>query len=262
MQGAALRSGSSRPPTLTRGIQVRPSPDREGAIDLSASVTGPTAGVNGHRHRWVSMPARAELAYPGFGERSDAVDERGNEVEDYVSDSVPDALADRGLIGLSDPGAGSAIAALRPDLLPGPLAALHRRLRGPAGQRRDAADIPAGVARIHPPGASRPRRPTSASRFVGGPAPADALRPSHRDHRAASRAPAGPGVRGPGTSRPAMTARPGAGVWRAADVPGSAVKTYTHYLPCGAQQGETAASARSRAASTRSGWRSPPTSTR
>ena len=34
----------------TRGIQVRLEPDREGVIQLSASVTGPTAGRDGHRH--------------------------------------------------------------------------------------------------------------------------------------------------------------------------------------------------------------------
>ena len=85
-----------------RGIQVRLEPDREGVIGLTASVTGSTVGVTA---MGIGFDSRAGERYLGFGERSNAVDQRGNAVEDYVSDG-PYAPADRALIGAVIPPQG------------------------------------------------------------------------------------------------------------------------------------------------------------
>ena len=64
-----------------RTLQVRLAPDGEGILQLRATVTGGSAEAVG-----VAFDAPAGERYLGFGERSNAVDQTGNEVENYVAE--------------------------------------------------------------------------------------------------------------------------------------------------------------------------------
>ena len=67
-----------------RRMKVRLSPDGAGAIALRATVTG--GGSRALTATGISFDATRRERYLGFGERSNAVDQRGNVVENYVSD--------------------------------------------------------------------------------------------------------------------------------------------------------------------------------
>ena len=126
------------------------------------------------------------------------------------------------------------------------MAALDRRLRRPRRQPRDERVL--ARRRRRGAGASRSRRrragligaPQSPVtelrlRFFGGPRPADALR---RFTAATGRQPppAAPWLLGPWYQADGEAAAELEQL-RAADAPVSALQTYTHYLPCGAQEG-------------------------
>ena len=66
-----------------RTLEVRIRAGAEGAIALNGSVhgTGPAVEALG-----MGFEARPDERYLGFGERSNAVDQRGEEVESYVAD--------------------------------------------------------------------------------------------------------------------------------------------------------------------------------
>ena len=66
-----------------RRLEVRLAPDAEGVIALRARVLGSTNGLTALGMGFESPPGERHL---GFGERSNAVDQRGNTVENYVSD--------------------------------------------------------------------------------------------------------------------------------------------------------------------------------
>jgi len=66
-----------------RRLEVRVRPDREGVIALEASVLGATVDVEA---LGIGFDAGQSERYLGFGERSNAIDQRGNAVENYVSD--------------------------------------------------------------------------------------------------------------------------------------------------------------------------------
>jgi len=69
---------------LGRQIELRLERDADGVIALSGRVTGPTlADVT---HTGIAFRARPDERYLGFGERSNAVDQRGREVESYVAE--------------------------------------------------------------------------------------------------------------------------------------------------------------------------------
>jgi alpha-glucosidase (family GH31 glycosyl hydrolase) len=67
-----------------RRLELRLSPDGGGAIALDAAVAG--SGLSEVTATGISFEARRGERYLGFGERSNAVDQRGNVVENYVSD--------------------------------------------------------------------------------------------------------------------------------------------------------------------------------
>ena len=67
---------------LGRRLSVRIERDAEGVIRLRARG-GPTAGVTA---TGIGFDARDGERYLGFGERSNAVDQRGNAVENYVAE--------------------------------------------------------------------------------------------------------------------------------------------------------------------------------
>jgi alpha-glucosidase (family GH31 glycosyl hydrolase) len=213
----------------TRGIQVRIGPDREGVISLTASITGPSAGVTA---MGIGFDSRTSERFLGFGERSNAVDQRGNEVENYVSDG-PYAPADRALIGPFIPPQGWHP---RDDATYFPVP----WLLSTAGYGVLVGNDETSYFRLgssDPSAWSVEAQSTSLHlRFVAGPRPADALR---RLTELTGRQPpaAAPWLFGPWYQPTGSDQLGQARTLRSADVPGSAVNTYLHYLPCGAQQG-------------------------
>ncbi|HEY1237097.1 MAG TPA: TIM-barrel domain-containing protein [Solirubrobacterales bacterium] len=212
-----------------RGIRVRIEPDREGIIDLSATVTGPTAGVTAMGIGFDSRPTERFL---GFGERSDAVDQRGREVENYVSDG-PYVPSDRQLISAIVPPQG-----FRPrddaTYFPVPWV-LSTAGYGVLLGNEETSRFRLGSS--DPGGWSVEAQATNLHlRFIGGPAPADALR---RLTEVTGRQPpaAAPWIFGPWYQPTGSDLLAQARSLRAADVPGSAVNTFLHYLPCGDQRG-------------------------
>jgi hypothetical protein len=69
---------------LGRTLDIRVAPAGEGAIRLSAAVRGPLTGDV--EAVGIAFDAHHGERYLGFGERSNAVDQRGNTVESYVAD--------------------------------------------------------------------------------------------------------------------------------------------------------------------------------
>jgi len=211
------------------GIQVRVGADADGVISLAASVTGPLAGVTAVG---MGFDARPGERYLGFGERSNAVDQRGNEVEDYVSDG-PYAPADRSLIGMFIPPQGWHP---RDDATYFPVP----WLLSTAGYGVLLGNEETSYFRLgssDPSAWSVEAQATSLHlRFVAGPSPADALR---RLTEITGRQPpvAAPWAFGPWYQPTGSDQLGQARSLRDGDVPGSAVNTYLHYLPCGAQQG-------------------------
>jgi alpha-glucosidase (family GH31 glycosyl hydrolase) len=67
-----------------RRIRLRLAPDGGGVISLDADVVGDD--IDEVTATGISFEARRGERYLGFGERSNAVDQRGNVVENYVSD--------------------------------------------------------------------------------------------------------------------------------------------------------------------------------
>jgi alpha-glucosidase (family GH31 glycosyl hydrolase) len=215
-----------------RGIEVRLDPDREGIIRLTASVTGPTAGVTA---LGVGFDSRPNERFLGFGERSNAVDQRGNEVENYVSDG-PYVPGDRALISLIIPSQGFRA---RDDATYFPVP----WLLSTAGYGVLVGNDETSYFRLgssDPSAWSVEAQSTSLQlRFIAGPAPRDALR---RLTELTGRQPpaAAPWIFGPWYQPTGSDQLGQARMLRDSDVPGSAVNTYLHYLPCGDQRGREA----------------------
>ncbi|MDX6698778.1 MAG: hypothetical protein QOE65_2175 [Solirubrobacteraceae bacterium] len=218
-------------------LRVRLRPAGEGAIAIEASPVSPT-GVDAVG---MGFDAPADERFFGLGSRSDAVDHRGKEVENYVSDG-PFRPEDRQYArGVVPPWAHSE----RDDATYYPVPWLlssrgygvlvdrdetsHFRLLSERGDTW-SVDVDAGAL---------------ALRVFAGPRPADALR---RFTAATGRQPPPPT---PWTFGPwFQTGQPNrvelaeeAAMVRAqrqADVPVSAAETQMHFLPCGAQRDDPA----------------------
>ncbi len=218
-------------------LRVRVRARGEGVLSLEvralAAATGPVA------ERFAARPGERFL---GFGERSNAVDQRGREVESYVSDG-PFRPEDRAVGG-----------AIRP-----PWA---------RGERDDSTYYPVpwllssrgygvlvdedATSRFTlAPGASRAWRVRAtgrrlALRVFAGPTPAQALARFTASTGRQGR-PGAPWAYGPWVQTGQPNVIPPAeeqGIFRtlrAADAPVSAAETQMHYLPCGAQGGREAA---------------------
>jgi alpha-glucosidase (family GH31 glycosyl hydrolase) len=211
------------------GIHIRLAPGGDGIVRLSASVTGGTTGVTAIG---IGFDTRPGERYLGFGERSNAVDQRGNEVENYVSDG-PYEADERAVISFIVPPQGWSP---RDDATYFPMP----WLLSTAGYGVLLDNAERSYFRLANPDAgawSVEAEATSLSlRFLAGPAPADAVR-RLTSITGRQPAPAGPWVFGP-WYQPTGSDQPGqARSLRAGDVPGSAVNTYLHYLPCGDQRG-------------------------
>ncbi len=86
-----------------RRLAVRLEPDARGVVALQVKVTGPGAALA--QATGISFVARARERYLGFGERSNRVDQRGGEVENYVAEG-PYEEDERAMIPLFVPAWG------------------------------------------------------------------------------------------------------------------------------------------------------------
>jgi alpha-glucosidase (family GH31 glycosyl hydrolase) len=211
-----------------RRLALRLEPDSPGVIALSARVTGPS--IAGVTRTGIAFRARRGERYLGFGERSNAVDQRGREVESYVAEG-PFEEDERDVIPLFVPPWGfhprdDATYFPVPWLLStagygvlvdGSATTLHRL--GSDSRRAWSVEVEAKRLRL---------------RVFAGPAPADALRrltaSVGRQPRPATHV-FGPWYQ-PRDDEEAILAR-----LRRQDVPLSVAQTYTHYLPCEDQRG-------------------------
>ena len=214
---------------LGRRLTVRIAPDAEGVIAVRATVQG--ADVT---HVGMGFRTRAGERYLGFGERSNAIDQRGNEVESYVAEGpfeederpvVPAFVPPWGFHPrddatyfpmpwlLSSTGYGV--------LVDSPQTSLFRL--GTRSPGVWSVEVEARELRL---------------RVFAGPRPADVLRRlTARIGRQPRPAPHvfGPWYQ-PRDAEEAILDR-----LQRADVPLSVAQTYTHYLPCEDQRGREAA---------------------
>jgi alpha-D-xyloside xylohydrolase len=213
LRGLDYRTAAGTWVPATRAM-VRLRREAPGVTVLSTSAAGATA----FRANFAAGPGER---YLGFGERSNAVDQRGNEVENYVAEG-PFEEDERGAVPLFVPAWGfhprdDATYFPMPWLLStagygvlvdNPETSVFRL----SGRRSWSVEVEAGSLRL---------------RVFAGPRPADVLR------RLTARigrqpAPPGPFVFGPWYQPTGDDEQP---------VLASVAQTYTHYLPCESQRG-------------------------
>jgi alpha-glucosidase (family GH31 glycosyl hydrolase) len=222
-----------------RRLRVKLRADAEGVIALTAALAdGPSDDVVA---LGIGFAATADERFFGFGERANAVDQRGNVVENYVADG-PYQANERPVVASFVPRPGFRA---RDDATYFPVPWLlssrgvgvlvdnaetsYFRLATEAPDRwsLEVTGAPEGIAPL-------PAPTTLRLRVFAGPEPADVLRRfTARTGRQPE--PAAPWVFGPwiqlgGSLDDRLTQM---AKLRAADVPTSVVQTYTHYLPCG-----------------------------
>jgi alpha-glucosidase (family GH31 glycosyl hydrolase) len=206
-------------------IHVRVTRDSSGAIAVAASGPGPMS---------ISFDAAGDERYLGFGERSNAVDQRGQTIENYVAEG-PYQPAERGAIGAFVPAPGFHP---RDDAtyfpVPWLLSTKGYGVLLDNDERSEfhlASDDPSvWTATVE--------ASTLRLRVFAGPTPAKALaRFSARTGRQPP--PAAPWFLGP-WFQPSGADAPNIAALAKADAPASVVQTYTHYLPCGDQRGKEA----------------------
>ena len=217
---------------LGRTLAVAVAPAGDGHITVSATAPGGATATG------IGFATSPDERFYGFGERSNAVDQRGNEVENFVADG-PYPAQDRAYVASSNPPYGE-------------------------GDRDDSTYYPVPwMLSSHGYGFLIDDDPTSrfdlASADPGawsadvdgsqldigvyaGPRPADALRRFTQDTGRQPRSRA-PWVFGPWfqTGQPnVVPLEDEAKIIKTlhdADAPASAAETQMHFLPCGAQQG-------------------------
>ncbi len=226
-----------------RKLEVRIRAGREGTISMAEEVRGAGPAIEA---LGIGFKSRRGERYLGFGERSDAVDQRGGEVESYVADgpyqpeeySLMEAIVPKWGFRpredatyypvpwlLSTAGYGV--------LVENPETSYFRLGRGGSW----SVELLNAPPEESPPAAAQPPH-VLRLRFFAGPTPADALRRFTRD-TGRQPAPAAPWLLGPWV-QPTGSAEQQAELidrLQAADAPLSAAQTYTHYLPCGSQVG-------------------------
>jgi alpha-glucosidase (family GH31 glycosyl hydrolase) len=210
-------------------IEVELGTDAAGVIGLGARVVGPTAGEV--THTGIAFEARDRERYLGFGERSNSVDQRGREVENYVAEG-PFEEDERAVIPLFVPAWGfhprdDATYFPIPWLLSthgygllvdSPETSLFRL--GTDSPDAWSVEVESSVLRL---------------RVFAGPTPAAVVR------RLTARLgrqppPPAPFVFGP-WYQPRDDEQAILAQLRERDVPLSVAQTYTHYLPCESQAG-------------------------
>jgi alpha-glucosidase (family GH31 glycosyl hydrolase) len=219
---------------LGRRVSVRVYRQADGVIGLEARASA-EAGATG-----IAFDAAAGERFLGFGERSNAVDQRGNEIESYVADGpYPPVEQPFEAALIPPPGVRT-----RNDATYFPIPwLLSSRGYGVLADNDETTYHRLGSDRA---GAwsVEAQAPVLRLRFFAGPRPAQVLR---RFTAAVGRQPpaAAPFYFGPwfqpreGDERTIKALRNG-------DAPASVGQTYTHYLPCGDQGDRRADRARTR----------------
>ena len=213
-----------------RRLLVRLAPDAHGVIALNVKVIGSDASAV--TATGISFRARPGERYLGFGERSNSVDQRGGEVENYVAEG-PYEEDDRAIIPAFVPAWGYHP---RPDTTYYPVP----WLLSTAGYGVLVDDPETSYYRLDEDGSGVWSVEVEAAhlnlRVFAGPRPADVLR---RFTERVGRQPAvsepfffGPWYQPSGSGQEAVLQR-----LQASDAPLSVAQTYTHYLPCADQTG-------------------------
>ncbi|MDQ2700149.1 MAG: hypothetical protein M3Y23_02345, partial [Actinomycetota bacterium] len=225
-----------------RDLSIRIQRAGKGSIRLRASIVGPLTDVTA---LGMSFRAPAKERYLGFGERSNAVNQRGKVVENWVGEG-PYQPAENAIISnavpkwgmrttedatyfpmpwlLSTSGYGVLVENTEPSYF---RLGTDRPNTWSVELSRDVEDLDR-----QPADAPSPRH--ISIRFFAGPKPAGALR---RMTAAIGRQPApapwflGPWVQSKGGDTETIERL------RSGDVPTSVGQTYLHYLPCGDQLG-------------------------
>ena len=230
-QGAAWVAELETTDPGGRRLAVRLAPDGDGVIALTAEIAnGSTAGVTQTGISFLAAPGERFL---GFGERSNAVDQRGNVVQSYVSDG-PYTSADRPILSSFIPPAGWRA---RDDATYFPMPWLLSTAG--YGVLVDNTEESRHSLGTDVPGAWSVEvdAPRIALRVFAGPRPADVLR---RLTERIGRQPKPPAAWVFGTwfhsgqeNQPPLAREQAAALTqRNADVPVSAVETHLRYLPC------------------------------
>lgn len=213
---------------LGRTIAARVSPDADGVIQVQAEVRGvTTADVT---QTGIAFAARGGERYLGFGERSNAVDQRGGTVENYVAEG-PYQPDENLLIRAFVPAPGFHP---RADATYFPVPwLLSTAGYGVLVDNDETSSFRLGSDR-HDAWSVEVSSPRISLRVFDGPRPADALRRmtarTGRQPPAAAPFYFGPWFQ-PRDERESLAAL------AKADAPASVAQTYTHYLPCGDQRG-------------------------
>jgi sulfoquinovosidase len=213
---------------LGRRIELRLARDAGGVIAMTARVTG--RAVSGVTHTGIAFRTTLGQRILGFGERSNAVEQRGREVESYVAEGpfeederafVPAFVPPWGFHPRDDATYFPMPWLLSTDgygvLVDSPQTSVYRLLSDSPG----AWSVEVEAARLR-------------MRVFGGPFPAGVLRRlTARIGRQPRPAPYvfGPWYQ-PRDDEEAILAQ-----LQRADVPMSVAQTYTHYLPCEDQRG-------------------------
>jgi alpha-glucosidase (family GH31 glycosyl hydrolase) len=226
--GAAYTATVATSDPAGRTLAVRIAPDAAGVIALTATVQGATGDV---QQVGMAFAGHAGERFLGFGERSNAVDQRGNDVEDFVADG-PYQSDENAFIAAFVPAAG-----FRPrdDATYFPVPWLLSTAgygvlldRDETSLWRLGTDQPAAWS-------VEVAAPALALRVFAGPRPADVLRRFSarigRQPRAAAPFYFGPWWQPPSGDKADLEKLTEAGA------AGSLANTYTHYLPCASQAG-------------------------
>ena len=209
---------------LGRALLLTVRPAGSGVIAVHARVDGATAGVDAMSASFAAFPGERFL---GFGERSNSVDQRGNDVENYVAEGPYQPIENLPIVAFVP----------LPGWRPGPTATyypvpwlLSTRGYGVSIDQDETSTFRLGTPTAWGVDVAAPHLDV---RVYAGPQPADALR---RYTAAVGRQPrpSTPAVFGPWW-QPSGDEKANASTLRAARAPSSVVQTYTHYLPCGAQ---------------------------
>jgi alpha-glucosidase (family GH31 glycosyl hydrolase) len=221
-----------------RTLDVAIAPDADGVVAVEASIIG---AIDDVQALGIAFVADTSERFFGFGERSNAVDQRGNVVENYVADG-PYQPEEWSLVSLFVPKPGFRS---RTDAtyFPVPWLLSSRGVgvlidNDETSYFRVAADDPSrwSLEVVGAPDGVTPLPAPSSLRFrvFAGPTPADVLRRfTARTGRQPS--PDAPWIFGPWVQLTGTLDQRRAQMrtLRDADAPVSVVQTYTHYLPCG-----------------------------
>ena len=229
----ALRLRVATDDPAGRRLAVLVRPDREGGVQVRARITGARAGVDAMR---IGFAASAGERYLGFGERSNAVDQRGNTVENYVGE------------GPYLPGEAALVSAVVPpwslrdraDATYFPMPWLLST-RG-YGVLLDNPQLSRFRLGRHSAWSMEVEAPRISFRVLAGPRPADVLR-RLTERVGRQPRPFAPWFFGPWfqTGQPSKVPPRDEARWtrllRANDAPVSVAETHMRYLPCGSQRG-------------------------